>query len=290
VTQGQSPEANPTASRWELGGRLRRLRLDAGLTIEEVAQELEVSITKISRLESGQRPATARDVKDLGKFYNLAAAEVGDLRRLAVQARATPWYAEFPGLTAPTMALFDLELVASHYQVYNPTIVPGLLQTPDYTKHLLKAVFPDADDEPKRTEIAKARIRRQEAVLAEAPALRAHLVIDEAVLVRPVGGSKVMREQVHHLLETSHRPNVTFQVFPFDRGAHAGLLGPFMLLHFDGPAIRDAVYLEALHADWFLDRPSEVAPYQEAFQRLERDALDPDASRQALSRIASRFG
>lgn len=280
MTEGHSPEPNPTASRWELGGRLRQLRLDAVLTIEDVARELEVSTTKISRLESGQRPATARDVRDLGRLYHLPAAEVADLKRLAQLARVKPWYAEFPRLSPHSVALFDLELVASEFQLYQAMIIPGLLQTPAYTRFLLETMYPEPFmNEEDRREVADARARRQTVALSERIGVQGHFLLDEATLARAVGGPNIMAEQVAHLADVSERSNITIQVVPFSSGAHAGMAGGFTLLRFEDQPIRDAVYLEARHADWFLDRPAEVEPYLAAFSQLKHIALDEASTR-----------
>ena len=266
----------PTGRRRRLGAELRRLREDAGLTIDRVAEALECSQSKVSRIETGQVSATPRDVRDMLALYRVSDARREAMVQIAREARQPGWWQKFVDVPDGVPAYVGLEAAATSIDVYMSLIVPALLQTADYARAVIGAVRPDlpAAEIDRRVEL---RLRRQ-ALLDQdrPPALR--VLLDDAVLRRPVGGAEVMAAQRRRLLADADRPAVTLQVLPVDGGAHAGMDGPFTIFGFPAAAERDVVALDSAADALYLENPEDVGRYRRVFQRLLPAALTPRAS------------
>ncbi len=275
--------ASPTARRFELSRRLRDLRLQAGKSVEEVAKELECSTAKVSRIEGGERVATALDVKVLSRFYGLSPRLQADLMSLATEARKRGWWYDYRSLDEQTRTYVGLESAAHRVCNLEIVIVPGLLQIPTYTAGLIETII-------------ELRRKRQERVVSGD--LQLHVVIDESALHRRLGKPPVMVDQVDHLIVASRWPNVTLQIVTFDAGSHQGLLGAFSVLSFHEQELRDLVFAEGLSGNSTLraeERQDTVAEYRAAFDHLATQvALTPDESRVWLEahrdRLAMRGG
>jgi transcriptional regulator with XRE-family HTH domain len=266
----------PTGRRRRLGAELRRLREEAGLTIDQVAEALECSQSKVSRIETGQVSATPRDVRDMLGLYQVPDSQREAMVQIAREARQPGWWQKFVDVPDGVPAYVGLETAATSIDIYMSVIVPALLQTADYARAVIGAVRPDLPGAEinRRVEL---RLRRQ-ALLDQdrPPALR--VLLDDTVLRRPVGGEKVMAAQRRRLLEDAARPAVTLQVLPVEAGVHAGMDGPFTIFGFPAPAERDVVALDSAADALYLEGAEDVARYRRVFGLLLPVALTPEAS------------
>ncbi|HEV2918160.1 MAG TPA: helix-turn-helix transcriptional regulator, partial [Actinomycetota bacterium] len=256
----------PTGRRRRLGAELRRLREDAGLTIDRVAEALECSQSKVSRIETGQVSATPRDVRDMLELYRVSEAQREAMVQIAREARQRGWWQTFVDVPDGVPAYVGLEVAATSIDIYMSLIVPALLQTADYARAVIGAVRPDlpASEIDRRVEL---RVRRQALLDQERPP-RLRVLLDDTVLRRPVGGPAVMAAQRRRLLEDAARAAVTVQVLPVEAGAHAGMDGPFTIFGYPAPAERDVVALDSAADALYLERPEDVRRYRRVFELL----------------------
>jgi transcriptional regulator with XRE-family HTH domain len=259
--------AGPSVQRLVLGGHLRRLRERASLTTEQAADAIRASHSKISRIEHGRVSFKERDIADLLTLYGVTSHnERYALLALAREANTPGWWAGYSDIMPHWLEpYFGLEAAASVIRTYELQFVPGLLQTEDYARSVIRlgnAV--SEEDIARRTE---ARISRRALLDREEPP-RMWAVADEAALRRPIGSKAVMREQVKHLLDMADHPAVTLQILPFSAGGHRALGGPFTILRFSEPDLRDVVYIEQLTSALYLDKPTEVDSYLEVMEQL----------------------
>ncbi|GHB17886.1 helix-turn-helix domain-containing protein [Streptomyces chryseus] len=278
---------NPTVRRRRLGQELRRLRELKGMTAEEVAERLLVSQSKISRLENGRRSISQRDVRDLCGVYDVEDHRIVDsLMQMAKDSRQQGWWHAFGDI--PYSVYIGLETDAASLRVYDPQIVPGLLQTPRYAEALITGALPEtaAGDVEKRVNV---RLRRQERILTAEQPLRLWAVIDEAALRRVVGDRQLMREQLEHLVEQSQLPHVTVQILPFDMGAHPGISGHYAILEFPDAADSSVVYIEGVTSDLYLEKANDVQKYSVMYEHLRAQALNVEASRHFIANIAKDY-
>jgi transcriptional regulator with XRE-family HTH domain len=266
----------PTGRRRRLGAELRRLREEAGLTIDRVAEVLECSPSKVSRIETGQVSATPRDVRDMLGLYRVDDERLEAMVQVAREARQRGWWQKFVDVPDGVPAYVGLEAAATSIDVYMSLIVPALLQTPDYARAVIAAVRPDlpASELDRRVEL---RLRRQELLDQERPPVL-RVLLDDALLRRPVGGPGVMAAQRRRLLADADRPAVTIQVLEVAAGAHAGMDGPFTIFGFQAPAERDVVALDSAADALYLEGPEDVARYRRVFELLLPAARSPEDS------------
>ena len=266
----------PTGRRRRLGAELRRLREAAGLTIDRVAEELECSPSKVSRIETGQVSATPRDVRDMLGLYGVDDARLEAMVQVAREARQRGWWQKFVDVPDGVPAYVGLETAATSMDIYMALLVPALLQTPDYARAVIAAVRPDLP----RSEIdrrVELRLRRQDLLGQERPP-RMRVLLDDTVLRRPVGGPAVMAAQRRRLLADAGRPAVTIQVLEAGAGAHAGMDGPFTIFGFPAPAERDVVALDSAADALYLEDAEDVARYRRVFELLLPAARSPEDS------------
>ncbi|MCX4644845.1 helix-turn-helix domain-containing protein [Streptomyces sp. NPDC055059] len=278
---------NPTVRRRRLGQELRRLRELKGMTAEEVAERLLVSQSKISRLENGRRSISQRDVRDLCGVYEVEDHRIVDsLMQMAKDSRQQGWWHSFGDI--PYSVYIGLETDAASLRVYDPQVVPGLLQTRAYAETLITGALPETmpTDIDKRVQV---RLRRQERIAAPDNPLRLWTVLDESALRRVVGSRAVMREQLEHLVEQSQLPHVTVQVIPFDMGAHPGLNGQYAILEFPDAADSSVVYIEGVTSDLYLEKANDVQKYSVMYEHLRAQALNVEQSRQFIAKIAQEY-
>jgi transcriptional regulator with XRE-family HTH domain len=272
----------PTGRRRRLGAELRRLREAAGLTTDRVAEALECSQSKVSRIETGQVSATPRDVRDMLELYRVDPEQREAMVQIAREARQRGWWQKFVDVPDGVPAYVGLETAASSIDVYMSLIVPALLQTADYARAIIGAVRPDL---PRREVDRRVELRMsRQALLDREHPPDLHVLLEEAVLQRPVGGPAVMRAQLRRLLEATERPTVTIQVLPVAAGAHAGMDGPFTIFAFPAPAEPDVVALDSAADALYLEGPEDVRRYRKVFERLLPAALSPAASAELIAR------
>ena len=276
---------SPTVRERRLARALRHLREEAGLTIEDVADKLEISPSTVSRMETAQVGVRPRDLRFLLDMYKVSDAERDQLLQIARERRQQQWWQEYADL--PNIAVAPLEAEASAISQYSTQLVPGLLQTEAYARAVLKAIRLDAGagDIDRRLEL---RLHRQELLTSPHPP-EYWVVLDEAVVRRQVGGPSVMAEQLGQLIEAARRPNVTLQVLPFTSGEHAGMDGEFTILHYRGSDDPDVVYIENTGSDLYLEAPGVTHRYNKLFDHLRAAAQNPGESIRTLGSIQSQL-
>jgi transcriptional regulator with XRE-family HTH domain len=277
-------ENSPTVRRRRLALELRRLREAARLTCEEVADHLECSASKISRVETGRVSVSPRDVRDMLELYGVLAAQRESLVQLARDSRQKGWWHAYSDTMQPQMATYiGLESAASEIRIYEVSLIPGLLQTEDYARAVIRAgmVNSPAEDIERRVSLLMAR---QPAVIREDPP-KVWAVLDEAALRRRVGGAGLMRLQLEHLLAQAALPNVAVQVIPFGGGAHPAMGRPFIILVFPERVDTDVVYLEDLTSALYLEDVAEVDRYNVFFNHLRATALSFDDSAALITSV-----
>jgi len=271
---------SPTVRRRELGARLRALRTEKNLTVEQVAATVLCSASKVSRMETGHGVATPRDIRDLCDLYGVTdQAERERMLQLAREGRQQGWWQPYD-LDFDTYV--GLEAAAIGLKYYQSTIVPGLLQTADYARAMLEVSIPKLAPE-RMNELLEVKMTRQRILSREQP-LRLWAVIDEAALHRVVGGPAVMAEQLQRIAEVTSNPNVTMQVIPYEAGAHPAMDSTFNILEF-ADSVPDVVYVEGLVGWIYLDRPAEIDKYQQVFDNLCHLALSSKESIDLVAKI-----
>jgi transcriptional regulator with XRE-family HTH domain len=276
---------SPTVRRRELGVLLRKLRTKKGLTVEQAAERLLFSMSKLSRIETGHGIVTLRDIRDLCDLYDVTdQAERDRLISLAREGKQTGWW---QGYALDYFATYvGLEAAAVKIRYYQSAIVPGLLQTAEYARAMHAAGIPKIS--PERTEeLIEVRLMRQR-ILGQNPPVCLDVVLDEAVLHREVGGAAVMRAQLNWLFEMSKRPNITTRVIPYSAGAHPAMDSTFNILEFSG-SVSSVVYVEGLVGWIYVERPQDVNRYQQVFEHLRTVALTPQESSSLLLRVGSEY-
>jgi transcriptional regulator with XRE-family HTH domain len=276
---------SPTVRRRELGALLRTLRTERGFTVDEVAERLLCSPSKVSRMETGQRGATARDVRDLCDLYEVTDPnERARISRLAAEGKHQGWWQSYElDYFAKYVGLEEDAISTRNFQ---STTVPGLLQSEEYARAMLEAVVPEFSPE-RIDQLIKVRITRQRA-LTRQPPLQFWAVLDEPVLHRLVGGYRVMRDQLQRMIEVAQLPNVTIQIIPFGVGAHPAMESSFDILEF-GTVAPSLVYVEGLIGYVYLERPQDLERYDRVFERLRDTALSPQDSIELMAQTAARY-
>jgi transcriptional regulator with XRE-family HTH domain len=268
----------PATSRRRLGAELKRFRDEAGLTLEQAAEALECSTSKISRLENGKGLPKQRDVRDLARLYGKQAEErLESLFHLVRQGARTGWWQPYTAMLTSEPFVFDgvdryvaLESDASWLNGYDVLAVHGLAQTPDYARAVLEQMLPQHPSE-ELDELVEFRLRRQEVVTRAADPLRLSLILDENVFARFVGTAEIMAGQCRHLLQLCERDNVDLRVLPFSGGfSRVSGSGQFLILGFDESADQDVVFVEGAATTAYLAGDFGV----ETFKRMFTDALD----------------
>jgi transcriptional regulator with XRE-family HTH domain len=277
------PRSQPTITRRRLGMELRRLRESKRLTIEQVAEQVNLSPSTISRIENAQVRIRRGEVRELLDLFQVGDQERDRLLELAVEAlQKSWWHRSFGDLPLPYA---DFETAAETSLLYHSLVVPGLLQTEAYARATLEALGPGL--EPSNVEHRIAfRLERQAHFLKQGKP-KLHVVLDEAVMRRLIGGSTVMREQLVRLVEFSEFDNIVIQGLPFAAGAHAGLDGDFVIFEFG--AYPDIAYLETTVSDIWFEKPDDVERYKRLFHSLSDQALSPQETPDLVSRIASEI-
>jgi transcriptional regulator with XRE-family HTH domain len=273
---------SPTVRRRELGASLKALRSAKGLTAEQVADRLQISTSKVSRLETGDRGARARDVNNLCDLYEVDDEQRQHLLELASEGKQRAWW---QSLALPYSTYVGLEAEATSISDYGLGMVPGLLQTADYARAIVRAAIPRWVPEVVEQRV-QWRMARQQVLHAEtAPHLEA--VVDESVLHRVVGSPGVMQAQLEQLLELSDLPNVTLRVIPYEAGALPAGNNKFIILGF--AAIPDVVFIEGLTGDLYLEDPRDVETYVMTFRTLVQLAASPEATRGIIAAMIPSY-
>ena len=275
---------SPTVRRRELGALLRALRNENGLTVEQVAERLLCSPSKVSRMETGRGIASPRDIRDLCDLYDVAdEAERARMMRLAHESKQQGWWHSHD-LDFGTYV--GLEEAAVAFMYYHSTTIPGLLQTAEYARAVHDVVVPKLPPE-RIDELVEVRMTRQRRLLEDDPP-HFTAVLDEAALHRVVGGLEVMAAQLDKVLQMSALPKVVIQVLPYDAGAHAAMESNFTIIELPAPT-PDVVFVEGLIGSVYLDRAQDLDRYQAVFKQLQAIALSPQDTANLIARVSRAY-
>lgn len=274
----------PSVRLRRLAGELRRLRTQAGLSWEEVAERTAINKSTLYRIESARGRPHRRTMLTLLTLYGAADAERDYLVTLLKESGSPGWLQPYHSeLPEEYTAYISFESEACGVRTYESLFVPGLLQTEDYARAVVQGTLPAATSVEVEDRV-RARMERQ-ALLAGDKPIRFWAVVDEAALHRAVGGEKVMADQLAGLVEATETPNITLQVIPFGAGAHPGMAGQFILLEFPDPVDDDLIYIDSMAGDLFLDSNADVRRYRSMFDMLVAVALSPKDSAALIADI-----
>jgi transcriptional regulator with XRE-family HTH domain len=251
-----------------LGRRLGDLRRRAGLTYERAAEALDVTHATIRRMERAEVGLKIPYVEKLLRTYGVTdQAEIDSFLSLAREANRPGWWHRYRDVLPDWFSAFvSLESESHVIRAYEPHYVPGLLQTGEYARAVLRAGMPHAREEEIERGVA-LRLERQRLLTREEPPLL-WVVMDETVLRRPIGGTEVMRGQISRLIEACSMPTVRLQVMPFAAGPHPAMYGPFHIFRFPIPELPDVAYSESLVGAVYFDQRDDVSAFQEALDRM----------------------
>lgn len=272
----------PTMVRRQLGRQLKQLREAAGLTADVAAAQLEWSRSKLWRIENGRVPVRALDVEAMCRRYDAPAAVADVLMDMARASKDKGWWHPYGEAVPEWFEVYvGMEGASKRLRMYESELVPGLLQTPDYAAEVFRAFRADhTPDEVERR--VKVRMERQ-AVLDRTPPPQLHVVLNEAVLRRPVGSSDVMAEQLQQLADLNERRHVAVEILPFAAGAHPGMMGPFVILDFPSKDDPSVVYLDTPTGAMYLEESHELARYGAMFDDLAKLATPLAEARDLLA-------
>ncbi|MGW3096897.1 helix-turn-helix domain-containing protein [Streptomyces sp. NPDC001102] len=271
----------PAVRRRKLGTELRALRTAAGLASGEAARQVGWHQSKVSRIETGASGVKPADVRLLLDAYGVTDSQLREFLLVLAGSDESVgrhhWWHAYRGILPPTYRDFiSLESQASAMRTLETSVVPGLLQTPEYARAVTRAAVDGLDDE-RLDALVEVRLARQD-VLRSDPPLELTAVLDEAVLHREIGGPDVMARQRERLLEAARLPQVRLQVLPFAAGAHVGVTGPFVIFSFSSTSDLDVVVLDHLTSSLYLERKEDLEAYTQAFNALRNHALSPEDS------------
>ncbi|MFI0940679.1 helix-turn-helix domain-containing protein [Streptomyces sp. NPDC021020] len=281
-----------TVPRRQLGRHLRELRGKARLTVRAASTALEWSDQKIWRIETGQTSMRSLDVEAMCRVYGADAEMTQGLMGLAKETKGRGWWHAYGDVIPENFDLYiGLEEAAERVQQYSAELVPGLFQTPEYARTLIREGYPDVEDEELERRV-HVRIARQTLLTRVTSPLTMEVALNEAVLRRPVGGRKAMAAQLDHLVELAALPHVSIRVVPYDAGLHYGLMsGSFTMLRFplggDGqPTEPPTVYVGGFTGDLYLDKPNEIERYDGAFQAIWGRCLGDEETTRLIQQAA----
>lgn len=284
---GRVTEQYTTARRRKLATELRRLREGAGVSLGQAAEALDAATSKISRIENGRSGVRKVDLLALLDCYGIKDADVRTaLVHLARESRQKGWWHDYGDALSPGLQdLVGMEAESARICEFQTLLVPALLQTEAYTRAVidpLQAAGRPLGEAEIESQVA-VRMQRQGILRADdAPQLLC--VLDQAVISRPIGGAKVMRNQLTHLLEVSRPPHLTIQIIPFSAGRHVGLDGPFRIISHRDPVDLDVVSLGYLYGGLYLEEDAHVERYRLLFDHLRAQALSSAQSMDLISR------
>lgn len=283
MSDGRRPP--PTVRLRRLAAELRRLRAATDLTREEVTEKTGINAATLYRIEKAQAKPQKRTLLALLDLYEVADERRADLVAIQRGSDDRGWLRPYhAGLFEGYAAYIGFEAEARTVRNYESLFIPGLVQTEAYARAVVKGVLPTASQKAVEERV-QVRMERQALLTKEDP-LRLWAIVDEAALRRAVGSREVMREQALHLLRLMEEPHFTFQVIPFDKGAHVGMSGSFVHMDFPDPADPEVVYVDSWAGDVFLESEAELRHYKSMFEHLQAVAMGPNDSAALLAEVA----
>ncbi|KAF4409501.1 MULTISPECIES: helix-turn-helix transcriptional regulator [Streptomyces] len=276
------PRSAPTVGQLVLGKRLQHLREKAGLKREDAAKVLHVTAATVRRMETAEVALKIPYVRLLLEAYGVAGPDAETFVGLTEEANRPGWWQRFHDVLPDWFSVYvSLEGAARIIRAYEPHVVPGLLQTEDYARHILRTGAVGRNGPAEVDRHVALRMERQN-LLTRPDAPHLWVLMDETVLRRPVGTPEIMRKQTEVLLRAAEMENVTLQIAEFSAGCHPGTYGPFVLFRFGLPELPDMVYAEYLTGAVYLDERSEVASHLEVLDRMSAQAATAQRTREIL--------
>jgi transcriptional regulator with XRE-family HTH domain len=271
---------DPTIHRRRLRSELRKAREAAGKTQRETALAMDWSMSKLIRIETGDVRISTNDLRAMLAYYEVGTDRITALVEVAKAAREQPRWARYKDVATPEyLAFLGYESSATIIRNFEPTVVPGLLQTEEYAREVLTAMEPAA----RVDSLVDLRIERQE-ILVRQPAPDLHFIIDESVIRHLVGGSEVMRRQLVQLRELAAEPHIHLRILSFDKGIYPRMRIPYVIFEFDAPEDEDVLYIENATGELVIKENAPVeaesngpVDYLQSFWRLEQLAHREDA-------------
>jgi transcriptional regulator with XRE-family HTH domain len=276
--------------RRRLRDELRQARLDADLTQEAVAEEMDWSISKIIRIETGAVGISTNDLRALLRLYKVSDPKrVRDLIARGKEARKQTWYSKYRPILTPTYFQYiEYETSASIIRSYEEIVVPGLLQTEEYATSITQAYRPNVTAKTVSA-LVEVRMKRQELLLERPDPPLLFFILDEAVIRRLLGDENLRKEQLEKLITMAERSEIVIEVVPFGAGLHSGMSNVFSILEFPGPS-EDVIYFEGLHESLFSRHATEeVTVYRELFEELRSISAGPKGTLDYLVRAADEI-
>lgn len=268
--------------RRQLARQLRVLRERAGLTLEAAAPELDWSTSKLSRIETGQQAVDVHGVRSMLDLYRVGGDDWAEIIELCREARQRGWWRAY-GLGDDSYVGFENE--ATTVLDYTLAYIPGLLQTAEYARAVIKTAEGRRD---RLSNFVTARLIRQERLSSAEHPLELITVIDEGGLRRVVGNPRIHRAQLHHLLHAADLDSVTLQVLPASVGAHAAMVSPFTILQFADLGEPDLAYVEHTLGALFIEKKPDVQRARLLFDKLRSNALSPTDSVDLIKQLADQ--
>ena len=275
----------PTVLRIVLGRRLQQLRDNAGLSYEQAAKALDVTHATVRRMEKAEVGLKVPYVEKLLRTYGVSdPAEIEGFVSLAREANQPGWWHRYRDVLPEWFSVFvSLETESHEIRAYEPHYVPGLVQTENYARAVLRAGMPHAPEAELKKQVA-LRLERQAVLARENPPML-WVVMDETVLRRPIGGAEVMREQIDHLIEVSEQAHVQLQLMPYSAGPHPAMYGPFHLFRFPQEELPDVACAESLLGAVYFDQVDDVSGFREALDRMCAQAVPLARTRATLTAL-----
>jgi transcriptional regulator with XRE-family HTH domain len=261
------------------------MRAASGLSREDVAEATGINDSTLYRIETARIRPQKRTLLTLLKHYDTDEPQREHLVALSKESTEQGWLRGFHSdLPEEYTAYISFEAEALGVRNYESLFIPGLLQTEDYARAVIRGVLPMANTQEVEDRV-QARMERR-GVLSKAQPLKLWAIVDEAALRRLVGGGPVMHAQLRHLLDATREPHITLQVIPYSTGAYAGMPGSFVLMDFADPMDTDLIYIDSMAGDLFLESEADISRYSTIFDNLRAVALSPDSSVELVAHIA----
>ena len=264
---------------WELGLRLRERREQLGLTATVVGKTTRIGGTNLSAIESGKRRLTATKLTDLAQAYELSADELAELDTIRARADQREWYHDYATVHSEELVRFlGLEVGAASARSHQAELIPGLLQTADYARALIKGGSPYIRPVEVGLRV-ESRLARQARLGGDTP-LRLSALINQAALLQEVGGRAVMARQLEHLaavIDDQH-DHVEIRILPFSAGSHPLIGVPMMILSFDSPRLPDLLWQETISSQTIIDRHTTLRECAASFDAAMGQALTREDS------------
>lgn len=276
----------PTIRLRRLAAELKRLRVAAGMTVEYAAEKTGFDPSSFYRIERAMNRPQRRTVMTLLDLYSVddqarRATLLGWLKDSTQQG----WFQVYePYLPEQYQTFIGFEHEAESLSNYEGLFIPGLLQTEDYARAVIRGVVPLRSDEDVQRRV-EVRMQRQIVFSRPAP-LQLWAVIDEAAIRREVGGPAVMHAQLQHLVNAVSAPHIKLQVVPFGAGAHPGMPGSCIIMNFADPFDAPLVYLDSLAGDQFLESAADINRFTETFEQIAAKALSPAQTKKIIQEAA----